>query len=356
MDFVSDYVTASDTIVVAAIYISIISAFLILSLSVWVSVLRLRLTMRNRRRRKIRNLWNPVLTRITVGENPPIPPFSYRDSYAFLIEWNDFYSIVRGNSLDQLRRLAEKLRIDYYSRRMLFSRRLHDQLLAAITLGHMREYSAWDELYKLVFSDQNLLAITAARALLLIDPDNASKRILPLLLASKQWPWSNVADALRLAGPANVCTPLAELANVGSPEEQIRLLRFMEVVRCEIVTDAITNILAASDDDRVTSVCLSIVRDTSALPHVYKHLDNTRWHVRMQAAAALGRIGNKNDIPRLLEKLADREWWVRYRSAQAIARLCGDKPERLLQLREQLDDAYGRDMLTHVIAEIQHQL
>jgi HEAT repeat protein len=144
------------------------------------------------------------------------------------------------------------------------------------------------------------------------------------------------------------------MAQRASPELQTRLLRYMEVVRCEIITDAVTTILKTTTDDRVLSVCLHIVQDPEALELVRQHLDHPRWHVRMHAANALGKVGNKDDIPHLLQLLEDSEWWVRYRSAQAIASLVSDNTQTLRQLRDQTQDKFGRDMLSHVIAEIDH--
>ncbi|MGD8570396.1 MAG: HEAT repeat domain-containing protein [Gammaproteobacteria bacterium] len=354
MDFVSAYFPGSDPIVNVAVYISIVSAILVFILALSIIILRVRINHRKRRHGKLRKRWNPVLAQVVVGDSITLPTLAYPDTYAFLKEWNDFYGIVRGTSADRLKKLAEKLRIDYYARRMLKSRQLQDKLLGAITLGHMREYSAWDDLLPMVEDAQSVVALTAARSLLLIDPKSAAHAILPTLISNKRWPWSSVAHALTLAGPTNVCTPLAEMAQRASPELQTRLLRYMEVVRCEIITDAVTTILKTTTDDRVLSVCLHIVQDPEALELVRQHLDHPRWHVRMHAANALGKVGNKDDIPHLLQLLEDSEWWVRYRSAQAIASLVSDNTQTLRQLRDQTQDKFGRDMLSHVIAEIDH--
>jgi HEAT repeat protein len=76
------------------------------------------------------------------------------------------------------------------------------------------------------------------------------------------------------------------------------------------------------------------------------------WQVRVQAAKALGRIGDRGDTERLVALLADREWWVRYRAAQALVELPWLTRADLDALHAALDDRYAADMLAQVMAEI----
>jgi HEAT repeat protein len=71
----------------------------------------------------------------------------------------------------------------------------------------------------------------------------------------------------------------------------------------------------------------------------------------VQAAKALGRIGERADTARLVQLLADREWWVRYRAAQALVELPWLKRAELAALASGLEDRYAADMLAQVMAE-----
>ena len=54
----------------------------------------------------------------------------------------------------------------------------------------------------------------------------------------------------------------------------------------------------------------------------------------------------------LLEPLlSDSVWWVRDRTAQALRVLPGMGAQALLQIKERLADAYGRDIIDHVLSE-----
>jgi HEAT repeat protein len=91
--------------------------------------------------------------------------------------------------------------------------------------------------------------------------------------------------------------------------------------------------------------------DPADLDLIRSLLTHERWHVRMHAAAAIGRMGQPGDEQRLLPLLGDSQWWVRYRAAQAISRLPNMGGEALHLLREQQTDRFACDVLDQVLAE-----
>ncbi|MNN03056.1 HEAT repeat protein [compost metagenome] len=104
-------------------------------------------------------------------------------------------------------------------------------------------------------------------------------------------------------------------------------------------------------DDHIISVCLQLVNEKQDRERVIGFLTASRWHVRMHAAAALGRIGEAGDSPRLEPLLADSVWWVRYRTAQALLALSGMGVDAMRQLQQRQSDRYGRDIIDQVLAE-----
>jgi HEAT repeat protein len=73
--------------------------------------------------------------------------------------------------------------------------------------------------------------------------------------------------------------------------------------------------------------------------------------VRLQAARALGHIGDASDLPRLQGMLCDSQWWVRYRAAQALSRLPGLDHEGMQRIRAAQNDRFACDVLDQVMAE-----
>jgi HEAT repeat protein len=94
-----------------------------------------------------------------------------------------------------------------------------------------------------------------------------------------------------------------------------------------------------------------VLRGPQLLDAVRAMIVHPRWHLRMEAAKALGRIGLPDDLPRLEGLLGDAQWWVRYRAAQSIVRLPFLSRTELERLRARQTDRYARDILAHVLAE-----
>jgi hypothetical protein len=64
---------------------------------------------------------------------------------------------------------------------------LRKRLMAIITLGHLREHSAWNDLAALAQSTHPIVSLSAARALVDIDPKAALALITPWIGARADW-------------------------------------------------------------------------------------------------------------------------------------------------------------------------
>jgi HEAT repeat protein len=143
---------------------------------------------------------------------------------------------------------------------------------------------------------------------------------------------------------------LAGLLPALPPERLPRALRIAEALRIVLPDAVLAGALAAADIDLVTAA-LRIVGTPGLLPQVRELLAHPDWQVRVLAAKALGRIGDRSDVDRLSGLLGDREWWVRYRAAQAIAELPWLGAAELDALQAALTDRFAADILAQVIAE-----
>src|ERR1043165_8815438 len=72
----------------------------------------------------------------------------------------------KSNSATRLSGLTQ----DRAAKRLLKAKGLRKRLMAIITLGHLREQSAWDDLAELAQSPHPVVSLSAARALVDIDP------------------------------------------------------------------------------------------------------------------------------------------------------------------------------------------
>jgi HEAT repeat protein len=232
------------------------------------------------------------------------------------------------------------------------------RLIALLTLGHLGDYSAWDDILRLSREPDALLSLAAARALLQINADHALHELMPQLLHRDDWQTAQLALLIEENGTDKIYAYLADATarlsgSLVPPylDQLRRLLRLLEVAPPQHALPAVRRVLAETADDEVVAACLKFLREPADLPAVRSRLDHANWIVRLQAARALGRIGGAEDVPRLKALLSDPVWWVRYRTAQALRALMHGDKQALAQLHDSLIDRYARDMLEMVMAE-----
>jgi hypothetical protein len=360
-DSALDFAASSDPFVRFAIYSSLGALLATAFLFACVVTMRLRLLAHRRRETRWTETWRPLLTGVAINGLDPetdrrlaaSPPSDELATRFLLNEWNVLQDCVKGSARTNLVRAGYKLRVDIVAWEMLEQgTSLSDQLLAVVTLGHLGEMGVWNELVKRLDSSNSLLSLMAAKALCNVDPDQAIPLVIERMLSREDWAGARVAGVLLEAGAGAISTPLRDAILAASPDDQEELIQFLPMVYKSVASQVVKQLLVEPDThDRVIGACLKVAAGPLELPEIRALTDHPRWHIRMRAAAALGRIGEMQDCPRLLHLLADREWWVRYRAAGALARLPFLSRIQLEEMRDQVDDAYGRDMLDQVLAE-----
>jgi HEAT repeat protein len=295
--------------------------------------------------------WQPMIAQCLESVPSQIPALQRADETPLLTLWNHAQESVRGETTQRLNLLARQAGLDRAARRLLRKRGLYGRLLAVVTIGHLREVGAWDELEALARDPRPVLSLCAARAMMLIDVHRALPRLLPAFLGRREWPLARVASMLAEAGPAQVSETLLNALPTVGPARLPRLVHLLDFAHGEMVIPHIDRLLLSAEDEAVLLACLKSLH----LPHdaatVRKLIRHHSWAVRTQAARALGRIGTRDDIAALLRALADPVWWVRYRAAQSLVGLPGMRREELEEIKARLSDRYAADMLDQALAE-----
>ena len=134
-----------------------------------------------------------------------------------------------------------------------------------------------------------------------------------------------------------------------------RLVRYLELAYNVSALPAARTIIELSHEPEVLAACLRLLKSAEDLTVVRKCLSHEDSRVRVQAAAALGRLGEDEDEDRLVPLLSDTEWWVRYRAAQALSRLPHMRELKLKTIQTAQSDPFARDILAQVMAEVQLQ-
>lgn len=298
-----------------------------------------------------RQIWHPVLAEMMLSYPENIPILLKKHQHEFLLEWNRFYSMMRGEVRASLQKLSREKRLDLVACRYIDSNNIGNKLLGIVTLGHMQDYSKWNELIDFVHSEHSVLSLTAAQALVDIDSKNAIQFLLPHIIKRKDWPAARVAMLLNSANHEQLSKTLERAIDKIPAEDIPHILRFLGSSHFDPDVRKLCERLGNSRDSRVIAACIKAAEDAQGLELVRTHANNPEWYIRLHVARALGRLGTKDDINVLIKLMSDPEWWVRYRSAQAIAQMPFTDINNLKELYSQLDDRYARDILQQVISE-----
>jgi hypothetical protein len=297
-------------------------------------------------------LWRPIIVAEPGGAATDIPSLSARDRSGFIRVWNDVHESLRGGTTGNLVKIARAVGLDQHLYRSLQSATFHDRVMAVIALGHLRSVASFGRVAQYLDDKSPIMSLCTARALMQIDPERAAPQLVPRIVERSDWSQGSIAAILQEESGAIVSGQLTEATLKAEGEVASRLIRLLAGVSPASAAPIICDWLRSSADEHLVSTCLQVMSNQADLDSVRPLLAHPRWHIRMQAATTLGRLGIPGDEQRLVGMLSDTQWWVRYRAAGGLLNLSFVGTERLRQIQRTLSDAYARDIITHVLAEL----
>lgn len=300
--------------------------------------------------------WRDVFATAIMSEsdakNSSLPPIIRNQHINLLEEWNRARNMVDGSAVDNLIALAIRTGIPDITDELFKKNRLRSRILAVQTFGNLRDTTRYGEIRLLLDDDNTALSITAAAALVEIDPDDAVMAIVPMIEKRRDWPKNRVSIILRVAGSERISEPMYRAIRSADNANKTYLLQFARLVEAGVLDALVEDMIRHSNDPGVLNAALKLVSGFEGVPRIASLTQHETWFVRMQSANVLGRIGQKEHLPILESLLRDREWWVRYRAAQAIASLPFLGPNQLRHIRRRQTDRYASDILQQAFAEV----
>ncbi|MEP6902760.1 MAG: HEAT repeat domain-containing protein [Actinomycetota bacterium] len=297
-----------------------------------------------------------LLTYIEKGRFDPVEPLPNQDLPHFLFVWNYLHESLRGNSKERLNLLANDLKIDHNTYKMLKSRSLKNQILAINTFGNLREQKAYEKIEKLIYHRDPIISLWAWRALFRINFEETLKNHFSMIVERKDWSPTFVAKILLELDKDLFSVPLVRLVEE-SYEKQIgerqmaRLVSYLTITHISSFSPLINKILNESTQTEVVIACLRLVKSDESLERVRELIKSERWEIRLQVVQTLGRLGHDQDVELLIQSLNDLDWWVRYRTAGALMIMPSMTEEKIADLAETLPNEFARDILRQVLAE-----
>lgn len=345
------FAAASEPVVRFAWATGLLSVALSAALVLQVLRMRRRLARRERRREAVVAAWRPVLFEVVAGGSPPLPSLAPDDEDAFLLLWLQLQDAIRGAPLGRLAAAGEAVGARALAQRRIRGSDAVGRILALRALGYLRHPEDRGEVLRWLDDPRAYVSLAAARALVHLDPEGAPDELLPRLAARADWPVPLFASVLEETSRSRLSARFRTLCRELPAPLLVRVLPLASLVDAAVVDELLAGLLDPEGDPEALAAALRHVRDPALLPTVRRAALHDRWSVRVQAAAALGRVGEPSDCELLLQLTRDREWWVRYRAAQSLAAGSFAAPEEIVARAADLRDRFARDMVQQVLAE-----
>ncbi len=347
-----DFLSSSEARLVFAFWLGVCVVIASLLLLIAILLIRQWVARGERIHRRAAEQWRKILLEAASGAPVTAPSLPRSEEPGFFDVWNELHDASGETAAAHqgMARVAAQVGLEDRLYRAIGQGAFHNRIMAIIAAGHLKSDKPFDKLAGLLGDNSPIVSLSAARALMKIDPERAVRLVVPRIVDRNDWVDGGIAQMLGEAGPELVGPELSVTTLQVNDSVASRLVRFLAGIDPNAAMPVIHKILAEAHDEHLVSTCLQVMSDGTELDAVRNLLRHPRWHVRMHAATAVGRFGVPQDVHNLQPLLEDPQWWVRYRSAQALRKLVG-AGEDMQRIRDGLSDRFARDILEHVIAE-----
>jgi HEAT repeat protein len=338
----------------AALWCTVASVFASILLLLYTIELRIRRRIAEYRHARVSAYWRAIIANAMAPATDPVtspPKLRRRDRKEFLKLWNRTRNMVEGAAAERLIDLVQQLDLVKWVRRQATHSHFGTRLLAIQSLGYLRDEKSWELLLAESDSENLALSVTAAEALVEIDPDRAVLAVIPKIAARHDWPKTHVFRLLQKAGSEAVSEPLYRAIRTGTDAEAAYLLPFAALAEFDVRDAMAAETMATRDDPDVLAAALKLASGYGRVPRLDRLAAHPVWYVRMQAARLLGRTARPDDAKRLEALLTDENWWVRYRAASSLVCLPGSSAADIDAIKTRQTDPFARDILEQAIAE-----
>jgi len=347
-----DFLTDAAPKIVFAFWLGVIVVALTLVMLSVILIMRQVMLRKERNHHRAAETWRKILVAADDGAPVNVTLLPGRDVSGFLEVWNELHAAHADHSAVGLQRVAKAVGLERHLFKVLDHHGgFHSQVVAITALGHLRNPDHFARVARFLDDKSPIVSLCAARALMQIDPPSAVSMFVPQIVRRGDWSQGSVSAILQEANSPQMANELSQAALQANAEVAPRLVRFLATVSPQEAAPVIRTILASEADDHLISTCLQVMTNPADLDSVRPLLQHPRWHVRMQAAATIGRLGVPGDEHLLVDLLSDEQWWVRYRTAQGLLKLPFIDEPQVRRIRDEHADHFARDILDHVLAE-----
>ncbi len=259
-------------------------------------------------------------------------------------------TLLRGTGREHMMWLARDLGLVDRYLRDLRSRRRWRRARAAQNLGHFGGGEVVPELGKLFDDEDETVRAVAVRALARIGGPEAVGILVRTLDNPSELTRLRVAENLDRAGYLAVPPLIELLESAVEPGEKhpygpVLASQVLGGLRAPEARPALRLAAEAGPNGDIraqAALALGKIGDPDDVPLLLETALDAEWPARTQAANSLGMIGETTSMPRLKELVSDEAWWVRVAASKALANMGTAGEDALVELL-QSSNRYAAD-------------
>lgn len=345
-----------------AVWGIVVMVILVLLALVYIFVFRLGFLISSFRRRRVEAEWNDVFRYLRTGEEPEsYPPISRGEKPIFLEYWLENRELANERFGVMLDELARRTRLDKTIVQILdpgkfevMPSKVWLQGIAIAAIEFVDTEDTREALLEMTKSENLFLVVQACTVSAKLRVKGYEKEIIQTMFRF----------------PSDAPEIFARVSQAGGSDVLHFLQPFLDRMPHHTVMNFIS-LAEESHDDSLVPILLHRLQRTQQQEEIaaiirtlgqfefpglrnaiVPYLEHPNLYVRIQAARAMGQVGQPDDIEKLKPLLSSSEWWLRYRTAQAICRLSKNEWQKLEALRASLKDAYAKDIIQHAYEEM----
>lgn len=304
------------------------------------------------RRDAFNALWRPRMGAASIdgGTWPDMPaPRSGRQRLWWLMLWNRMQRQLRGDSKIGLNRLIRLLGMQKQAVRALHGRGTMRKLVALETFRHLAEPDFWGDVEPHCRARNPFVVISAAHALVAMDPDRAIRLVLRMAIERDNWGIQRLGGLCKACGSIAITPALLDALNLAKPADAARIAPLVVYANPVKLAGWARTSLARERDRCIRIAAIGVLAelgDPRDHDRIVAGLRDEDRDVRLAAIKALRRQAGTGDVDLLLSMLGDTSWWVRRETADTLAAMPGLGIDPFPALLQRVDDRFGRDELT----------
>lgn len=332
---------ASSNVLWIAVIVSTLTAALTLILIVFICLFRWIFNAERQSYEIFSNEWFPILAGVIMGETPKISKeLNQTDKLILLRLWNYWHQSIAGDASVRLKIFISDIGCNVVALNLIQNGNRAQKLLSSISLGNLNDSTAWEHLKLLVATDDQIISLHAARAMLQLNSERAINELMPMILGRAKWDMSVLTHILKQSRAVFENVIIKAWATFDE-SQQIRALKLCANLGLSLTEKMLSQLLQMDQRTPLLNATLQLL---ARFPNpvyrlqIVQLFDHPSASVRAQAVMAHSSIADPSDIEILMEMLHDNDSLTRNNAALTLSQSSSLGIQALRSLKDVLED------------------